>query len=82
MLKPSDIKRLREEISPEQKVNSLLGPKLQNAIDDGIREAISKCKSKVNLILKADVCKEPDEDIRSALKVLGYDEVKVTSDYP
>ncbi len=82
MYKPEDIRKLKEQISPEEKVNALLGKKLQDAIDSWILEAIRKCKERVQLTLKSDVCKEPDKDIKAALDLIWYADVKVSSDYP
>jgi rRNA-processing protein FCF1 len=70
MLSAQDAIRLASEVSPEKKVESLLGKKTQVAIDNAVMQAINKAKQKVEIVLDDRVCYEADKDIRKALELL------------
>lgn len=82
MINAKEASELRNKISPEEKVNSLLWKDLQEALENEIHETVKKCRNHVEAVFKANVCKEPDKDIREALELLGYKGIKVTSDFP
>ncbi len=56
--------------------------KTKNALDQKIRETIASFENEIAITLKSDICTDPDENIRGLLKALGYEDVKITSDFP
>lgn len=72
-------------MNPEERfeiIKNRVSESTKNAIDTKVREAIAWYKRKVDITLGAQVCIDPDEDIRAFLLALGYSNVKVTSDFP
>lgn len=56
--------------------------KTKNALDQKIRETVASFENEIAITLKSDTCTDPDNDIRGLLQALGYENVKVTSDFP
>lgn len=85
MILARDASKLLREMTPEERFESIrkkVSEKTQAALDQGIREVIAACETKVNLVLGADVCTDPDAHISAFLQACGYVDVKVTSDFP
>jgi len=85
MLTAKESSELRKNMPLDQRMELLknrISEKTLNALDSKIRETVAGYGSAIELVLKADVCTDPDEDIRDLLKWMGYKNVKVTSDFP
>jgi len=65
-----------------QALNHKVKSKTKQALEKKIRESVAAYERDIELTLKANVCTDEDEDIEALLKALGYNNVKVTSDFP
>ena len=85
MIKAQDAARLLNEMSPEARLEAVkkkVWEKLQTVLDQKIREVIAAYERKVELVLGANICQEPDKDIASFLQACWYVDIQVTSDFP
>lgn len=72
-------------MSPAERLEALkhkVSESTRNALDAKIRETIAAYERRVDITLKADICRDPDKDIRALLAGLGYTDISVTSDFP
>lgn len=65
-----------------QAIQHKIGEKTKTALDKKIREAVASYESRIEIVLKTNVCTEPDKDISAFLKALWYTGIQVTSDIP
>lgn len=72
-------------MSPQDRLETLkhkVSASTRDALDAKIRETVAAYERDIEIVLKSDVCKDPDKDIAALLKGLWYVNVKVTSDFP
>lgn len=85
MLTPSEVREKVAALSKEELVQvagRLVSEKVEKILEDAVVAAVARRKSQISLVLKAKDCVDPDEDIRDFLKISGYADVNVTSDFP
>ncbi|EKE27450.1 MAG: hypothetical protein ACD_3C00205G0003 [uncultured bacterium (gcode 4)] len=73
------------ELSQEKRLEIarwLVSKKVEAILDKEILVAIATHKFKVSVVLKASICRDDDDKIRGYLAALGYEDIKVTSDFP
>lgn len=85
MLNAKEASEMIEKMSPEDRLKALqneVSEKTRNALESEILKSVAAFKKKIDITLKADVCTDADEKIRDLLSWLGYQDIKVTSDFP
>lgn len=85
MLTPSEVREKVAALSKEELVSvagRLVSEKVEKILEDAVIAVVARRKNQVSLVLKAKDCTDPDEDIRDFLKISGYEDVKVSSDFP
>lgn len=72
-------------MTPAERLEALknrVSESTRNALDAKIREVIASYGRKVDVTLRASICRDPDADIRGLLLWLWYEDIHVTSDFP
>jgi len=85
MLTAKESSDMLNNMSPKDRLESLkkkVSEKTRLALDSKIRETVAAYERDIEIILKSDICTDPDKDIAALLKGLGYVNIKVTSDFP
>ena len=78
----SDMLKTMSEEERFQAIQHKVSEKTKAAIDQKIRETVAAYEKRIEIVLRSDVCTDPDKDISALLKALGYEDIKVTSDFP
>ncbi|MFA5917661.1 MAG: hypothetical protein WC850_05510 [Candidatus Gracilibacteria bacterium] len=85
MLNAKEASEMIEKMSPEDRLKALqneVSEKTRNALESEILKSVAAFKKKVDITLNASICTDADEKIRDLLNGLGYQDIKVTSDFP
>lgn len=85
MLTAKESWEMLENMSPQERLEALknkVKERTRNALDQKIRETVAAYERDIEIVLKSDICTDPDKDIAALLKGLWYINVKVTSDFP
>ncbi len=72
-------------MTPEERFNNIkwkVSKSTRDALDTKIREVIAWYERKVDIVLKASICRDADRDIATLLRGLWYIDIDVTSDFP
>ena len=75
----------RNLLSPEEKIEllgKLVSQSAQKIILEEYMIASMGVKEQVDVILKSKDCRDPDENIRKFLRILGAQDIQVSSDFP
>ena len=85
MLSAKEASELLKNMTPPERLAALknkVWDRTRAALDSKIRETIAAFETKVDIILDAKICRDKDADIRSLLAGMGYENIKITSDFP
>ena len=85
MLTAKESADMLKSMSPQQRLEALkhkVSQKTREALDAKIRETVAAYERDIEIVLKSDICTDPDKDIAALLKGLWFISVKVTSDFP
>jgi len=85
MLTAKQASDMLKGMSTEERLEALknkVKQKTRDVLEKKIRETIESYERDIEIVLKANVCIDPDKDIRALLQALGYSDIEVTSDFP
>lgn len=85
MLSAKQSSEMLQSMSTEERLDAIqhkVSEKTKAALDQKIRETVAAYERRIEMVLKSDVCTDPDKDISALLKALGYADIKVSSDFP
>lgn len=71
MLNAKQSSEMLQTMSAQERFEALqhkVSEKTKNALDQKIRETVAGYEHDIEIVLKADVCTDPDKDIRALLK--------------
>lgn len=73
MLTAKQSSDMLQNMSAEERLEALqhkVSEKTKSALDEKIRETVAAYEREISMVLKADVCTDPDKDISALLKGL------------
>lgn len=85
MINAQKAREMMEQLSPEDRLKALqneVSAKTLRALENEIMKSVASFKSKVEITLWSNICRDPDEKITDILRALWYSDIKVTSDFP